>query len=115
MKKICVFASRYLKNAGSDDDTFVTFVGNKFFSFLGKILFSLELKDILYTYVMGKTNKFKELDLISNDFRLCVEFPIKMKISNSGEQNRKHGGASARFGRNYSRICLNMLKCFCIF
>ena len=78
-----VFASRYHEGGGSDDDTFVTFVGNKFFSLLGKILFSLELKDILYTFVMGKTDKFKELNLISNDFRLCVEFPIKMKISNS--------------------------------
>ena len=29
-----IFASRYLRNGGSDDDTIVTFIGNKFFSFL---------------------------------------------------------------------------------
>ena len=33
-----VFASRYLKNGGSDDDNIVTLVGNKFFSFLGNLL-----------------------------------------------------------------------------
>ena len=33
-----VFASRYLKNAGSDDDTIVTLIGNRFFSFLGSFL-----------------------------------------------------------------------------
>ena len=79
---VFIFASRYLKNGGSDDDTIITFIGNKFFSLLGKLLFSLKLNDILYTFVMGKTNKFKKLNLVSNDFRLCVEFPIKMKIWN---------------------------------
>ena len=32
-----VFGSRYLKNASSDDDTFITYIGNKLFSLLGKI------------------------------------------------------------------------------
>ena len=35
-----VFTSRYEKNAGSEDDTIVTFIGNKFFSYLGNLLFS---------------------------------------------------------------------------
>ena len=34
------FTSRYMFKGGSDDDTFVTFIGNKF-SKLGNILFSL--------------------------------------------------------------------------
>ena len=37
-----IFASRYLKNAKSDDDTIITFVGNKIFSFIVKI-FSLPI------------------------------------------------------------------------
>ena len=32
-----VFGSRYMKNSGSDDDTIVTLIGNKVFSFLGNI------------------------------------------------------------------------------
>tara|TARA_Y100000816_G_scaffold169817_1_gene121916 strand:- start:568 stop:1257 length:690 start_codon:yes stop_codon:yes gene_type:complete len=76
-----VFASRYLRGGGSDDDTIITYIGNKIFSLVGRLLFSLNLSDILYTYVLGKTSKFKELNIKSNDFRFCVEFPIKIEIS----------------------------------
>jgi len=76
-----VFTSRYLKGGGSEDDTLVTYVGNKIFSFLGKILFSLKINDILYTYVMGKKDKFIKLNIKSNDFRFCVEFPIKIELN----------------------------------
>ena len=74
-----VFGSRYEKNAGSDDDTIVTYVGNKIFSFIGKFFFSLTLTDILYTYVLGNTEKVNKLKLIKNDFGFCVELPIKAK------------------------------------
>ena len=47
-----VFASRYEKNSNSEDDTIITFLGNKIFTFLGKIFFSLTITDILYTYVL---------------------------------------------------------------
>ena len=74
-----IFASRYEKNAGSEDDTFVTLVGNYIFSSIGKIFFNLGISDILYTFVIGDTIKTKELNLQSNDFRFCVELPIKAK------------------------------------
>ena len=77
-----VFGSRYLKNGKSDDDTFVTKIGNYFFSKIGKIFFKLKLSDILYTYVIANTLKFKELGVKSNDFCFCVEFPIKMQKNN---------------------------------
>ena len=34
-----VFTSRYSRDGGSDDDDFVTFIGNKFFSLFGNILY----------------------------------------------------------------------------
>ena len=74
-----VFASRYLSGGGSDDDTLLTKIGNFIFSTIGNIFFSLKLSDILYTYLIGKTDSFKKLDLKSNDFCLCVEMPIKAK------------------------------------
>ena len=78
-----IFASRYIKpGGGSDDDTIVTFVGNKFFSFLGNLMFRLNLTDILYTYVLGKKTSFEKLDITSYDFWFCVEFPIKAKKAN---------------------------------
>jgi hypothetical protein len=75
-----IFGSRYLNSgSGSDDDSFLTLIGNKFFTFLGNFLFKLNISDILYTYILGKTEKFKKLALNSSDFRLCVEIPIKAK------------------------------------
>ena len=72
-----VFASRYLKDAGSEDDDFITTVGNYIFSFLGKVFFKLKINDILYTYVIGNTELIKKLDLKFKDFKICVELPIK--------------------------------------
>ena len=77
--KDLVFCSRYEKNAGSDDDTFVTLIGNKIFTFLGNFLYRLNISDILFTYIIGKTKSFKNLKLSYLDFRLCVEIPIKAK------------------------------------
>ena len=80
IKKIdLVFGSRYEKNAGSEDDTIITLIGNKIFSFIGKIFFSLPISDILYTYVLGNTKKVKDLKLSKKDFSFCVELPIKAK------------------------------------
>ena len=93
-----VFASRYLKGGGSDDDDWITFLGNKVFSFLGNLLFKLNLSDILYTYILGRTIKFKELVLTYHDFRICVEIPIKAKsknlrfISNPSKERKRIAG-----------------------
>mgnify|MGYP004149143759 CR=1 FL=1 len=77
-----VFSSRYAKGGGSEDDTILTYVGNKFFTALCNILFKLKLSDVLYTYVMGSTESFKSLNLSYKDFSFCVEFPIKAKLKN---------------------------------
>ena len=39
------------------------------------------ITDVLYTYVMGKSEKYKSLDLKSNDFSFCIELPIKAKFN----------------------------------
>jgi glycosyltransferase involved in cell wall biosynthesis len=89
-----LFASRYEKNGGSDDDTFLTLIGNKIFTLLGKLFFKLKITDILYTFVIGNTKKVKELNLESKDFGFCVELPIKairnnLKISSIASMERK--------------------------
>ena len=71
-----VFTSRYMKDGGSEDDDIITLIGNKFFSTLGKIFFNLKINDILYTYVLGNTQKIQNLNLNYFDFRICVELPI---------------------------------------
>ena len=75
-----VFNSRYLyPGGGSEDDTVVTLIGNKIFSFFGNLFFKLNISDILFTYIIGKTKSFQKLNLMYRDFRLCVEIPIKAK------------------------------------
>ena len=83
-----VFGSRYEKEGGSEDDTFITLIGNYFFTTLGKIIFKLNISDILYTYVIGETKKVIKLKLKELNFNYCVELPIKanrnsLKISSS--------------------------------
>jgi len=77
-----VFASRYQTNSGSEDDTIVTYIGNFIFTFLGNFFFSLNITDILYTFVLGKTENVANLNLIRKDFSFCVELPIKAKGKN---------------------------------
>ena len=76
-----VFASRYEINCSSEDDTIITYIGNYFFTKLGKILFNLNITDILYTYVLGSTKIFKNLNIQNKDFKFCVEFPIKAHLN----------------------------------
>tara|TARA_A100001015_G_scaffold301054_1_gene387366 strand:- start:644 stop:1318 length:675 start_codon:yes stop_codon:yes gene_type:complete len=88
MKETCkdldfVFGSRYQKpGGGSEDDDFVTSIGNYVFTLSGNILFNLKITDILYTYILGKKSSFKNLNLSNFDFRICVEIPIKAKFNN---------------------------------
>ena len=114
-----VFASRYLKEAGSEDDTIITKVGNIFFSALGNLLFSLKLSDILFTYVLGKTKSFKLLNLKSKDFRLCAEIPISVKKMNfsymdtpSYERKRIAGKKKVNEFRDGFKILFYMMKRF---
>ena len=75
-----VFNSRYENDGGSDDDTFLTYIGNKIFTFICNLLFGLNISDVLFTYVMGKTSAFKSLDLKRKDFRFCIELPVLAKF-----------------------------------
>ena len=114
-----IFTTRYGHGASSDDDTIVTFIGNKFFSLLGKIFFSLNITDILYTYVMGKTESFKKLNIMNNDFRFCVEFPIKMQRKNmkydsisSHEKKRIAGKKKVSPFKDGFLILIEMIRLF---
>ena len=74
-----IFASRYKTNSGSEDDTIVTLIGNYIFTYIGKIFFQLNISDILYTFIVGRTKQANILNLEQKDFSFCVELPIKAK------------------------------------
>jgi glycosyltransferase involved in cell wall biosynthesis len=114
-----VYTTRYENNGGSEDDTLITYIGNKFFSKLGNILFSLKISDILYTYLIGRTSSFNLLDIKSNDFRFCVELPIKMQSLNmkyeclpSYEKKRIAGKKKVNAFIDGFLILLEMIKLF---
>lgn len=114
-----IFASRYLRNSKSDDDTVVTLIGNKIFSFIGKIFFSLPISDILFTFVLGKTKEARSLNLIQKDFSFCVELPIKAKRNNyklgstiAHERARIAGLKKVNALRDGTLILIHMLKLF---
>tara|TARA_B110000238_G_C16102941_1_gene429063 strand:- start:497 stop:1177 length:681 start_codon:yes stop_codon:yes gene_type:complete len=116
-----IFCSRYEndKDSGSDDDTFLTFIGNKIFTFLCNLLFNLKISDVLFTYVIGKTSKYKELNLTSNDFSFCVELPIKAKFNKfklsslaSYERSRIAGKKKVNEFKDGFLILISILRLF---
>ena len=114
-----IFASRYEKNSSSDDDTIITLIGNYIFTLLGKIFFKLTITDILYTFVLGNTEKTKNLNLKEKDFCFCVELPIKagrknLKIAslNSHERKRIAGKKKVNEIRDGFKILNSMIKLF---
>ena len=114
-----IFASRYQTNSGSEDDTIVTLIGNYIFTYIGKIFFRLNISDILYTFVIGKTEKANILDLKQKDFSFCVELPIKasmmkMKLDsiNSYERKRIAGKKKVNAFVDGFLILKHMIKLF---
>ena len=114
-----VFTSRYSFGGASEDDTIVTYLGNQFFSLLGRMFFSLKISDILYTFVMGQTESFKKLNVTNNDFRFCVEFPIKMQRKkmkyfsiSSYEKKRIAGIKKVNAFKDGFLILLEMIRLF---
>ncbi|MDA9996105.1 glycosyltransferase family 2 protein [Candidatus Pelagibacter sp.] len=114
-----LFASRYQTNSGSEDDTIVTFVGNYIFTLIGKIFFKLNITDILYTFVMGRTDKAKQLNLVEKKFAFCVELPIKAKKLNmnimsisSHERKRIAGIKKVNAFKDGFQILTYMIKKF---
>ena len=77
-----IFCSRYLDNAGSDDDTFLTFIGNKIFTLMGKFFFNMKLNDILYAYYLSDVIKLRKLKLKQQDFSIALEIPLKIENAN---------------------------------
>ena len=113
-----VFNTRYEENGGSDDDTFLTFIGNKFFTTLCKTLFKLNISDVLFTYVMGKTDAFNHLKLKNKDFTFCIELPVKAQFNRfksislpSYERSRISGKKKVNEFKDGFLILISIIKC----
>jgi glycosyltransferase involved in cell wall biosynthesis len=114
-----IFGSRYMSGALSQDDTIITFIGNKIFTFIGKFFFSLQISDILYTFVLGDTQKANNLQLKEKSFSFCVELPILAKKSKhklisvpSHERARIAGKKKVNEFKDGFLILINMIKIY---
>ena len=114
-----IFGSRYEHNSGSDDDTIITKIGNYIFTKIGNIFFDIKITDILYTYVIGKTDKAKNLNLNRQDFTFCVELPIKIKknkmnmiSASSYERKRIAGKKKVNEFKDGTLILISMIFLF---
>jgi len=114
-----IFGSRYMDGALSEDDTIITFIGNKIFTFMGKIFFFLPISDILYTFVLGNTQKANALQLKEKSFSFCAEFPILAKRSKhklisvpSHERARIAGKKKVSEFKDGFLILINMIKIY---
>ena len=114
-----IFASRYQASSGSEDDTIITLVGNYIFTYIGKIFFQLNISDILYTFIIGRTEQANILDLKQKDFSFCVELPIKakkMKMQlgsiNSYERKRIAGKKKVNAFKDGFLILKHMIRLF---
>ena len=114
-----IFASRYERNCSSEDDTLITYIGNFIFTKIGNIFFNLEITDILYTFVIGKVEIFKKLNIENKDFSFCVELPIKacksgykLTTSKSNERARIGGRKKVNALKDGLLILISMFKLF---
>jgi len=77
-----VFCSRYKNGAKSPDDTFIRALGNKFFTGLVRFRFGCDITDSLFFYPMFHRSILNSVNLISDDFTLCLELPVKVHQQN---------------------------------
>ena len=120
-KQDLIFCSRYEEGGGSEDDNLITKIGNFCFSLFGNIFFSLNLSDILFTYIMGKKTAFDLMKLFSDDVCLCIEIPLKAKKLNldystlpSFERKRFGGKKKVNAFRDGFKLLVFLIKNFLI-
>ena len=114
-----IFGTRYKGNSGSDDDSLLTYIGNKIFSFICRNFLNIRLTDVLYTYVLCNTKKFNLINFKNNDFRLCVELPYnvskkKFKYTEISmfERQRLAGDKKVNEFKDGFLISIEILRCF---
>tara|TARA_X000000950_G_scaffold287495_1_gene400016 strand:+ start:31220 stop:31903 length:684 start_codon:yes stop_codon:yes gene_type:complete len=92
------FGSRYMENSSSEDDDFITYIGNFFFTKICRIFFNIKLSDILYTYVIFKREKFIDLDLSRRDTTFCIQLPYLVNLKSysyeefPSNERKRHSG-----------------------
>ena len=96
-----VMASRYLPGAGSDDDTWLHYIGNRIFTLLTNIIHGTRFSDVLYFFIAARKEVFNKVQTTSLRFEYCIELPVKthkagFKITQVPSFERKRSGGQAK-------------------
>ncbi len=71
-----VMASRYAKDARSDDDTTIRFIGNRTLTFLTNLIHGTNVSDSLYFFTAIRKSKLNKIHPKSPGFEFCIEILI---------------------------------------
>jgi len=72
-----VMAARYRPGSRSEDDTFIRYFGNMFFTFLTNVIHKTNVADSLYLFTAIRKEAFKNIELKSKGFEFCIEILVK--------------------------------------
>ncbi len=71
------FGSRFLLGGGTDDMTFIRYLGNKFFIFLVNLIWGAKYTDLCYGYRAFKRSALKKMELREKGFGIETEMSIE--------------------------------------
>jgi glycosyltransferase involved in cell wall biosynthesis len=112
-----VMAARYRPGSRSEDDTFVRYFGNMFFTFLVNVLYKTNVSDSLYLFTCIRRTALEKITLRSRGFEFCIELLVKahkagLKIAEvpSSERSRFSGASKVNAFRHGFVILLEILR-----
>jgi glycosyltransferase involved in cell wall biosynthesis len=112
-----VMAARYRPGSRSEDDTFVRYFGNMFFTFLVNVLYKTNISDSLYLFTCIRRTALSGIKLRSRGFEFCVELLVKahkagLKIAEvpSNERPRYSGASKVNAFRHGIVILFEILR-----
>lgn len=101
-----VLGSRYLEGAGSEDDTPIRYIGNKFFTFLINLKHGLGITDSLYLFAAFRKKTLNSIKVKAKGFDYCAEVLIKahrrgFKFGEIPSRERKRIGGKSKVNALY--------------
>jgi glycosyltransferase involved in cell wall biosynthesis len=108
--------SRYLPESGSEDDTFIRYVGNKVFTWTLSKLYGVDITDALFFYMAIRRDVVQSITVTAPGFEYIVEFLIKAQRSGfkfaeipSLEKSRTAGKSKVNAFRDGLRMLWTMV------
>jgi dolichol-phosphate mannosyltransferase len=115
-----IFGSRFIKGSNVSDYPIKKLFLNRIFNYITKFIFLSDYNDFTNAFKIYKKNSLiKAMPLISEDFNIFLEIPLKIisrkmnyKIIPIGWKNRKEGKAKFNMKELRSKYLFTLIYCF---